>query len=299
MLLVSGHYIVNSGVSLARKLNISTLVVGVVIVSLGTSAPEFFVSLRAALDNHPNISVGNIIGSNISNIGLVLGLTALVFPLVVKSTSIQIDWPVMMGSGLLIYWFLSNQLIGRLEGFILVIILVVFILYTTYISRKKNKQWKVPKIPSQYSIFISFLVLIAASAGLMIGAKLIVKGAVEVAKNMNISDRVISVSVIAIGTSLPELAASFIAALKKEPDISIGTIIGSNIYNTLGILGSTAVIKPLDKVSLKFEVNDVLWMLGFFIILFLLILPLKGGKLNRLKGSILLFGYGLYIWFLF
>ena len=299
ILLVSGRYIVSSGVSLARKLNISALVVGVVVISLGTSAPEFFVSLRAALDGHPNISIGNVIGSNISNIGLVLGLTALVFPLAVKSTSIKLNWPVMMLSGILLYLFLSNENLGRLEGFIFIFILFFFIVYTLYSSRKKNKRWPESRLPAQYSLFKSLIILVLASAGLLIGAKWVVEGAVFVAQNMGISDRVISVSIIAVGTSLPELTTSLMAALKKEPDISIGNIIGSNIYNIFGILGTSAIFKPLKEISSKFETSDIWWMLGFSLMLFLLILPLKSGKLFRYKGLLLLSGYIIYIWFLF
>jgi len=299
VLLASGHYIVNAGVSMARKLNISTLVVGVVVVSLGTSAPEFFVSLRAALEGYSNISIGNVIGSNIANIGLVLGLTALIFPLAVKSTSVKFDWPVMMVSGILLYLFLWNEKIGRGEGLIFILILVLFILYTLFASRKKNRRWPESEIPARFSLVVSLIIIIAASAGLMLGAELVVKGATSFAKNLGISNRVISVSVIAAGTSLPELTASLMAALKKEPDISIGNIIGSNIYNTFGILGTTAFTIPLKKISSKFEVNDIWWMLGFFVVLFLLILPLKGGILRRYKGLILLTGYIIYIWFLF
>ena len=274
------------------------MVVGVVVVSLGTSAPEFLVSLQAAAE-HPNISIGNVIGSNISNIGLVLGLTAVVFPLAVKAVSIKLDWSVMMFSGILLYLFLWCKNLGTGGGFIFVFILTLYIVYTLYSSRKKNKKWPEAKIPAQYSLSVSLIILVLASAGLVIGAKWVVEGAEFVAHNLGVSDRVISASVLAVGTSLPELTASLMAALKKEPDLSIGNIIGSNIYNTFGILGTTAVFKPLKHFSESFKAFDIWWMLGFYLILFLLILPLKGGMLYRYKGLILLSGYFLYIWFLF
>ncbi len=297
-MLGSGHFLVRGGVCLARRLKVSTLVVGLTVVSLGTSAPELLVSLNAAITGHPDIAIGNVIGSNISNIGLVLGITSLIFPLAVRSSSIKFDWPVMMASGLLLYWFGMDGKLNRIEGMVFLAMLVIYIVYSLAKSRKKEAL--APRIPVEYkmSISLTIFVIILSTVGLMFGAKLLVLGATDIALFLNVSERAISVSIIAVGTSLPELVTSVTAAIKKESDISIGNIIGSNIYNTFGILGVTGAVKP---IGLGDEImgEDMFWMMGFFVLLFLLILPLRGGVITRLKGFVFLLLYSLYIYFVF
>ncbi len=298
LLLGAGHFLVLGSVCLARRLNVSTLVVGLTVVSLGTSAPELLVSLNAVITGHPDIAIGNVVGSNISNIGLVLGITSLIFPLAVRSSSIKFDWPVMMASGLLLYWFGLDGQFNRQEGMIFLIVLASYIFYSLAKSRKNEAL--VPKIPIEFkmSYTITILVILLSTLGLMFGAKFLVLGATDIARFFNVSERAISVSLIAVGTSLPELVTSVAAAIKKESDISIGNIIGSNIYNTFGILGVTGIVKPID-LGEKIMGEDLYWMMGFFVLLFLLILPLKGGVITRLKGVILILLYGLYIYTVF
>lgn len=298
MLLGAGHFLVLGGVCLSRRLNISTLVVGLTVVSFGTSAPELLVSLHAAISGHPDIAIGNVIGSNISNIGLVLGITSLIFPLAVRSSSIKFDWPVMMASGLLLYWFGLDGMFNRLEGMIFLVLLVLYIVYSLTKSRKTEA--RVPKIPVEFkmSFLLTVFVILLSTVGLMFGARLLVQGATDIALFFNVSERAISVSIIAVGTSLPELVTSILAAIKKESDISIGNIIGSNIYNTFGILGVTGAVKPI-MLSDKIMGADLFWMMGFFLLLFLLILPFKGGMITRLKGFVLLLLYTLYIYIVF
>ncbi len=297
-LLGSGHFLVKGGVCLAKRFKISTLVVGLTIVSLGTSAPELFVSLSAALKGHPDIALGNVIGSNISNIGLVLGLSSLILPIAVRSSSVKFDWPVMMFSGVLLFLFGLDGKLSRLEGFIFTSLLAAFIIFLIVRSRKANMKSRTVREIYKFSLPGAIAIVLASSVGLMLGASLLVEGATELAKSFNVSERAISISMIAIGTSLPELATSVVAALRKETDISIGNIIGSNIYNTFGILGITSLVEPI-KINLDLLGYDMLWMLGFFLLLFIFILPFKGGTIYRYKGFIFLVLYIIFIYFVF
>ena len=298
LLLMSGHFLVKGGVCLAKRFKISTMVVGLTIVSLGTSAPELFVSLSAALKGHYDIAIGSVVGSNVSNIGLVLALTALIVPIAVRSRSVKYDWPVMMISGVLLLIFGLDGKLNRLEGLIFFISLITFVVISVLLSRKANLKSHI--VPQNYklSLLTAILIVVASSAGLAFGADMLVDGASELAENFNISERAISISMIAVGTSIPELATSVIAAFRKEPDISIGNIIGSNIFNTFGILGITSLVQPL-KVSKQILDFDLWWMLGFFVLLFIFMLPLKGGIIHRYKGLIFLLLYGMFIYFVF
>lgn len=298
ILLYSGELLVKGGVSLSQHLKISTLVVGVTVVSFGTSAPELFVSLKAALSGSPDITIGNVVGSNIANIALVLGFTAILLPLPVRSNSIKYDWPVMMGATLLFCLFIMNYILEFWEGVIFVVLLVSFMIWTIRKSRKEfceySKDVKQPRI----SVPLSLLLIVAASLGLYFGANLLVESAKNIAMDFGVSERVVALTLVAFGTSVPELATSTVAAFKKEMDISVGNIIGSNIFNIFGVLGVTSIIHPI-KVSQHIISFDIIWMVSLALLLFLLILPLKRGKLHRWKG-VLLFGiYLLYVFLVF
>ncbi|WP_235832008.1 calcium/sodium antiporter [Ancylomarina longa] len=298
ILLYSGDLLVKGGVALAAHFKISTLVVGVTVVSFGTSAPELLVSLNAALTGSPDISIGNVVGSNIANIALVLGFTAILLPLPVRSNSIKYDWPFMMGASVLFYLFVLNQYLESYEGIIFVILLIVFMVWTVWKSRKQNKEFS-EKIPTaKYSIIIALGLILASSVGLYFGANLLVDSAKNIAIRFGVSERVIGLTIVAFGTSVPELATSGVAAFKKEMDISIGNIIGSNIFNILGVLGVTSIIKKI-FVSKEIISFDILMMLGISFLLFILILPLRKGKLHRWKGVLLLSFYLIYIYLVF
>ncbi len=298
LLFFSGNYIVKGSVSLARHLKVSTLVVGVIFVSFGTSAPELVVSLKAAIEAHHDISTGNIIGSNISNIALVLAVSAIVLPITVKSTTIKFDWPIMMIASVLFYLFSLNLVLETWEGIIFVLMLSGFILYSIFNSRRENAALKDKIFNPDYSLFISILVIIISCVGLVGGANFMITGATKIAREMGISERIISISIVALGTSIPELATSVAAAFKKEMDISIGNIIGSNIFNILGILGITSIVEniTINPMIIRF---DIFIMLGISLLLFIFILPLKGGRLTRLKGLLLFIVYIVYIWLIF
>nr|WP_320117468.1 calcium/sodium antiporter [uncultured Marinifilum sp.] len=298
VLLYSGDLLVKGGVALSSHFKISTLVVGVTVVSFGTSAPELFVSLDAALSGSPDISIGNIVGSNISNIALVLGFTAILLPLPVRSNSIKFDWPVMMGASALFYVFILNNKLETYEGIIFVLLLISFMVWTVWNSRRESRSMAEEFKKAKYSIPVSVLLLVASSFGLYYGANLLVDSAKNIAIDFGVSERVIGLTVVAFGTSVPELATSAVAAFKKEMDISIGNIIGSNIFNILGVLGVTSVVKNI-QVSEAIISFDILVMLAVSLLLFLLILPLKNGKLHRWKGVLLMASYFIYVYLVF
>ncbi|MRT94643.1 calcium/sodium antiporter [Ancylomarina sp. 16SWW S1-10-2] len=295
ILLSSGDLLVKGGVALSSHFKISTLVVGVTVISFGTSAPELFVSLGAALSGSPDIAIGNVVGSNISNIALVLGFTAILLPLPIKSNSIKFDWPVMMGASLLFFIFAQNNLIETWEGITFLVLLTAYMIFTIMKSHgNNNEEFKEPN----YSIAKALGLIVLASIGLYFGADLLVGAAKNIALGYGVSERVIGLTLVAFGTSVPELATSAIAALKKEMDISVGNIIGSNIFNIFGVLGVTSVVKNIavSDNSLNF---DLIWLLAISFLLFLLMLPLKRAKLHRWKGFFLILIYSAYVFFIF
>jgi len=300
LLLLGGEFLVRGGVSLAGHMKISALVVGVTVVSFGTSAPELVVSINANLSNHPDLSLGNVIGSNISNIGLVLALTILIAPYFVRTEMVIRDWTFMFLVSILLVLFLnSGSRLSTFEGITMVLILLLFVGLVIRQSNKHLKENNESHPPITYNIPVSIIVIILSSLALVFGADFLVKGASSIAKSFGVSERVISVSVIALGTSLPELATSAMAAARKQNEISIGNIIGSNIFNILAILGITATIKTIPVQSKELLSFDIWCMLGFSFLLLLLILPLKGSVLKRWKGLILLVSYIVFLYFLY
>lgn len=299
LLLTSGKFLVESSVSIAKHFKIPTSIIGLTIVAFGTSAPELLVSLQAAIQGHPDIAIGNVIGSNISNILLVVGLTTMIFPLLVHRDSILRDWPIMMAITGLLAVFLLDLHLSRLEGILFLILLLAYLLYSVRRSKKFNNLNLLeinPNLKKKWGIAI--LIFVVSCIGLAFGANLLVENASEFAASIGISERVISISMVALGTSLPELSTSIIAAFKKENEISIGNIIGSNIMNIVTVLGVTSVIKPIDTVKEVIHI-DVPWMLGASLLLFLFMLPVKNGKISRVEGSIMFLIYAAYIYFIF
>jgi len=298
LLVVGGEFLVRSSVALSLKLNISRMVVGLTVVSFATSAPELLVSLQAALDGFSDISLGNVIGSNIANIGLVLGLTAMVSPLTIDRDFYRLNWPVMMIFSIVLYFFLmSNNEISRLEGGLLLFGLIAYLIILVKRSRRKDKVVieEVDESLKQVRGFKIGIWLLIGILALWGGSELLVKGAVDLANQIGISERVVSVTIIAIGTSVPELAASLIAAIKKEKAISVGNLIGSNIFNIASVLGLTALIKPIVIQSSAILNNDMFWLLGIaFVVLPLLLIP-KVSEIGRKEGFALLLAYSVFI----
>lgn len=299
ILLVGGELLVRGAVGISYRFKISPVIVGLTVVSFGTSAPELVISIQAAVMDKGDIAIGNVIGSNIANIALVLGITTLIFPLPSDRKSLRTDWPVLMGMTLLFFIFGYNLTLGRIEGSILLIILIAFTLYLLLNQRRINKKQKDSSSPEESEesnnvlrLIRNIAFLIAGCLGLMKGADWFVESAEQIALSFNISERVIGITLVAFGTSVPELATSCIAAFRKQAGISIGNLVGSNIFNIGSVLGITSIIKPID-ISQTVLSYDFWWMLAVALILLPFILI--GKKIGRIKGGILLIIYVVYV----
>lgn len=300
LLVVGGEFLVRSSVALSFKFNISKMVIGMTVVSFATSAPELLVSLQAALSGSPAIAINNVVGSNIANIGLVLGVTALVGTIEVDRSFYKLNWPVMILFSIVLYYFLMNDsILGLIEGAILFAGLILFLFILIKQSKKEIVPEEVDEALSTVSNFKIIFWLIIGAAALYFGSEWLVAGAKDIAMSLGVSEAVIGVSLIAIGTSVPELAASVIAAAKREKAISLGNLIGSNIFNIASVLGLTAVIKPIPVTEPLILARDIFWMLGFaFVLLPLVFLPEKF-KINKFKGFFLVLVYGVFMFLVF
>jgi len=300
LLVVGGEFLVRSSVALSFKLNISKMVIGMTVVSFATSAPELLVSLNAALSGSPAIALNNVIGSNIANIGLVLGITALVSSIAVDESFYKLNWPVMMLFSVALYYFLYNDnKLSPIEGSVLFGALILFLIVLIKAAKKEKVIEEVDDSLAVVSNFkISIWLLIGATA-LYFGSVWLVDGAKELAAALGVSDAVIAATVIAIGTSVPELAASVIAAIKKEKALSLGNLIGSNIFNIGSVLGLTSIIKTIEVTDASILSRDIFWMLAFSAVLIPLIIIPKRFNISRYKGLLLVVGYGLFIFFAF
>jgi len=296
LLVVGGEFLVRASVALSFKLNISKMVIGLTVVSFATSAPELLVSVQAAMNGFSDIALGNVIGSNIANIGLVLGITAVIAPLTIDKDFYKFNWPVMMFLSLLLYFVLQNDgQIDRLEGFILILALCAYLFLLIRRARLQSNEVtaddSVDDSLSKVTNVKMFIWLLIGAVALYFGSEFLVSGAVDVARNFEISERVIAVTMIAIGTSVPELAASVIAALKKEKALSLGNLIGSNIFNIASVLGVTALIQPIAAKSDQVLGSDIWWMIGFSAILIPLAFIPKKFEIGRIKGVFIVIAY--------
>lgn len=296
LLYFGAESLVRGSSSLALRLGLSPLVVGLTVVAFGTSSPELMVSLKAALDGQSAISVGNVVGSNICNIGLILGLSALVTPMATSSQIVRIDIPIMIGVTVLSLFFLHDKTLGFTEGAILSALLIGYIVFSIRLARHSNDdtladEFEEEMVISKRGIAVDFLMVIGGFLLLAIGARFLVDGAVVIARSYGLSEAVIGLTIVAIGTSLPELATSLLAALKKEADLAVGNIIGSNIFNLLGILGITALVTPL-------QTGGITWIdLGVMTGLALILWPFarRQHRICRWEAAILLGGYFAYL----
>ena len=294
ILLIGGEFIVKGAVLVANKFHISPMVIGLTIVSFGTSAPELLVSIKAAIEGNPDIAVGNVVGSNIANLALVLGITVLFIPIVIDRSKIMINWVFMMLATIVFYLFSINGWVEEWEGIILFLALIIFIFFSIRFSDNKSpedSEHTLTNSTNQKPIVI-ILYLILGIFGLYFGAEFLVEGAVSIAHKLGMSEAVIGVTIVALGTSAPELTASIVAAYRKESGISIGNLIGSNIFNIMAVIGITGMVKPI-SISSKIMSFDMYWLLGIS----LMILPLIiiGSRIGRLKGLLLLIVYISYI----
>jgi cation:H+ antiporter len=298
MLFVGAEGLIRGSSNLAIKIGITPLVVGLTVVAFGTSTPELVVSLKAALLGNSSISLGNVVGSNIANIALILGVAALIKPLDVHAKVIMREIPIMIGLSLLLILLLIDGEISFIDGLILFIGLIVYVVVNVLMARKeKNSEVDLEfkeGLKSKLGIPVSIILMIAGLGLLILGANLFVQGAVAIARLFNVSDAIIGLTIVAIGTSLPELITSIVAAYKNEADIAIGNVVGSNIFNILGILGITALIIPISSAGISYIDLGVMFLTA------LILLPLSktGLKITRLEGALLLSGYAGFIYFL-
>ena len=302
LLFFGGDWLVEGGVALARKYRISSLVIGMTIVAFGTSAPELLVSMISAIKGSAGIAMGNVLGSNIANIGLILGLTAILCPIPTQNRKVSANGLIMILASLLVLVFSLNNGICRAEGLILFAGIVIFTVISIKLGRTgKEPQSEIQELPQgrKMSVAVALLLIVLSCAMLAFGADFMVDGATTLAKSLGVSDKVIGLTIVALGTSLPELAASVAAAIKKEMDISIGNIIGSNIFNLMCVLGVSASIRPIPFEYMQYRMDFII-MMAFSAGLILLIQPWKAqGKLGRVSGAIMFVAYAIYAWSLF
>ena len=299
LLVVGGDFLVRASVALSLKLNISKMVIGLTVVSFDTSLPELLVSLNAALNGSPSIAINTVVGSNIANIGLVLGITALIGTIYVDKTFYRFHWPALMLFSILFYYFLSNDnQLTAIEGAILFTGLIVFVILVLKKSSDADPDVSIDALTvvSNFKIVIWLLI---GGVALYFGSDWLVKGAVVIAKELGVSEAVISISILAVGTSVPELAASVMAVVRNEKAISLGNLIGSNIFNIGSVLGLTAMIKPLVVEDSLIISRDLIWMLVFAAVLLPFALLLKRHELKKTEGFAMVFMYGIFIYLVF
>jgi cation:H+ antiporter len=291
-----GDLLTKSSVDISLKFSIPKIIIGMTIVSFATSAPELIVSLNATLDGFSNFAIGNVLGSNIANIGLVLGIITIIYPISLKQRFYTSDFPLLLISTCIFYFiiFTGNQ-ISRPEGFVLIFLITAILLYLFIYQKKSISEFSDDFDRSKISISKSFLHIIFSGFLLWLGSETLIKSAISVATQFEISQRVISITMVAIGTSIPELAASVVASLKKQNDLSIGNLIGSNIFNLLVVIGITSSISPMYGIENSTIYNDMLWVVLFSVIILPLALVGRKSVLTRKKGIMLLALYLIFI----
>ena len=297
LLSYGGDLLTKSSIDISLKFSVPKIIIGMTVVSFATSAPELIVSLNATLDGLPSFAIGNVLGSNIANIGLVLGIITIIYPITLKQRFYYTDFPLLMISTALFYFIIyTDNQISRTEGFILLISITAILFYLFIYQKKSISEFSEEIDNNKISITKSFMYIIFSGSLLWLGSETLIKSAVTVANKFEISERVISITMVAIGTSIPELAASIVASLKKQNDLSIGNLIGSNIFNLLVVIGVTSSIIPIGGIQNSVIFNDMLWVVLFSAI----ILPLayfgKRNVLTRKQGIILLILYLYWVW---
>ena len=283
-------------VELSHKLSIPKIIIGMTIVSFATSAPELIVSLNATMMGYSDFALGNVLGSNIANLGLVLGIVVIIYPITIKRRFYYTDFPLLIFSTAVFYLFIaSNSEISRTEGIIMLVLILLILFYLFYYQKPDTSTLDKDLSLRREKISTSFFLLVISAAILWLGAETLIKSSISVANKFNVSERIISITMVAIGTSIPELAASVAASLKKHNDLAIGNLIGSNIFNLLVVIGITSIVNPITGIDFDIISKDMIWVVVFSFILLPLVYFHKRNKLNRMKGIILLAMYVAFI----
>ena len=284
-----------AAVALSLRFSIPKIVIGMTVVSFATSAPELIVSIQSALGGHPDLALGNVVGSNIANLGFVLAITIMISPIEVTQSFFKTDWPMMIFASLLFYFFLVIDFkLVAYEGAILFVLLLCFMVYLIK-YQKESVLEEAPEDDQALEISKTMTYLLFGGFSLWLGSETLIKGAVSLAQNLGVSERIISVSIVSIGTSIPELSASIIAILNKEKAISLGNLIGSNIFNILAVMGITAMIHPVEVEDTGLLSNDIWWMFGISLLILPLVFFPKGVRLGWIDGLVLI---SIYVFFI-
>jgi cation:H+ antiporter len=296
LLFAGGEMLVRGSVATAERLRVSPLIIGVTLIGFGTSAPELFTSIDATLQGAPGIAVGNIVGSNIANILLILAIGAILSPFACSPKSFKRDGAVIAMSAIACTAILLSGHVNRLIGVMLLIALISYLIWATLADRRDVEVQSEPSEPGKTgNLALNLLLTLLGLGGIIVGADLLVAGAVDLATLVGVSQTLIGLTVVAIGTSLPELATTVAAAFKRQGDIAFGNIIGSNIFNSLGILGATAVVQPI-------HVPDDVAALDIWVMLAataaLILFAMTSWRINRVEGGLLLTGYASYLGFI-
>ncbi|HAE60450.1 MAG TPA: sodium:calcium antiporter [Anaerolineae bacterium] len=300
-LVVGAELLVRGASRLAASLGISPLVIGLTVVAFGTSSPELAVSVQSAFSGSADIALGNVVGSNIFNILLILGLSAMITPLIVHQQLVRLDVPLMIGLSILLFLMSLDGKIGRLDGALLFFGLIAYIWYGIQTSRKESEEVKreyadeytPPKDEKQPATFVNVILIAVGLGFLVLGSNWLVEGAVSLARLFNVSDLVIGLTIVAAGTSMPEVATSVMAAIKKERDIAVGNVVGSNIFNIMGVLGLSALVAP---EGINVAASALAFDMPFMIAVALATLPIffTGNLIARWEGGLFLLYYVAY-----
>jgi cation:H+ antiporter len=300
LLYLGGEFLVKGAGSLALRLGLTPLVAGLTVVAFGTSTPELVASIKAVLAGQGDIAVGNVIGSNTFNVAFILGITAMVCPLKAGTQAIRFDAPVMAVIAFVPLWILHDRTVSKSEGAILIVMIIAYVAMVVRMAKRTPETAEViaeydesmPRVSKNVVLDIAFIV--AGLALLVFGSNWLIDGSVQIAKAFGVSEAIIGLTIVAAGTSTPELAASLVAAYRKQPDIALGNIIGSNIFNILAILGVTGFMHPIYAPGIS--MLDVAVMITFSVTLIPMIR--SGGTLDRGEGFCLVLGYGVYLYWL-
>ena len=292
ILIIGGNLLLKAAVSISMKFGIPKLLIGMTVVSLATSAPELIVSIKSAIKGSPDLAISNVLGSNIANLGLVLGITIIFSPINISKSIYKKEWPIMMFSAIYFLIVVLDGIITKIEGGILVCFLIMTI---ASLIKFRDKNEEHIELEDEDSVIKSLIILIFGGVFLFYGSEWFIDGAILLANSFGISERIIGITVVSVGTSIPELAASVVASIKKQNDLSIGNLIGSNIFNLLVVIGITSTVLPIEQIDSKIIFNDMLWVILFSAIILPLAYLKRRNILTRKKGIILLTLYLIFI----
>jgi cation:H+ antiporter len=298
LLLFGAEFLVRGAVALARRFKVSPMIIGMTIVAYGTTAPELVVSLEAALSGAPGISVGNVVGSNIANILLILGCASLVYPIRCTPQLLYRDSSVMLGAAFLFVALALTGTISRVQGILMIAAIVCYSIYAYWAERRRNRHDDIFEREAEEfsegprSVWLASLAVIGGIASVVVGARILISGAVTAARFFGVGEEVIGLTLVAVGTSLPELATAVVAAWRHHTDVAIGNVIGANIYNILAIMGIVSIVTPL-TIPPQIVSFDIWFMLAVTLALLIAVAVFKG--INRAAGSAFLCAYGIYI----